>query len=148
MKKQLIVLLLISTTLIGYTQSYKNALGVRFGSSSSIGGAAISYKHFIKPNTAIEVMGAIGNNFSVGALYQLYEPLGTTQNLQWYYGAGGYIVLSQPKGGIGAAGVIGIDYKFDEAPINISLDFKPELSFAPSVGLNFNTFAFAIRYTF
>jgi hypothetical protein len=36
----------------------------------------------------------------------------------------------------GAQGVVGLDYKFASIPINISLDWKPELNLVSEITLN------------
>ncbi len=67
-------------------------------------------------------------------------------NLSWFYGGGGYLSFNNPKTGFGVLGNVGLDYKFEGIPINLAIDFKPEINFAPKVNPNFNTFGFAIRY--
>ncbi len=146
MKKQFLLLAILTISTTTFAQNYSSAIGLKFSSNSGLGGSAITYKHFIKPNTAIEALVSFSDPIAIGALYQVYKNLGQTNSLQWYYGGGGYFAFSKPKVGLGATGVIGIDYKFDNVPINLSLDFKPELRILPTAGLDFNTFGFAIRY--
>jgi len=47
----------------------------------------------------------------------------------------------------GPMGVVGIDYKFDNAPINLSLDWKPELDIAPAINFIPDAFALSVRFT-
>jgi hypothetical protein len=44
-----------------------------------------------------------------------------------YYGGGAYVGFEDGDTFLGPTGVIGLDYKFATAPINLSLDWKPEL---------------------
>jgi len=41
-----------------------------------------------------------------------------------------------------------MDYKFPNAPINLSLDWKPELDLSPAINFVPGAFAVSIRYTF
>lgn len=127
-------------------QDYKSAIGIRYNSFSSFGGPAISYKQFISEQNAIEANIAFDSPGAIGAVFQKHKNINGT-SINWYYGAGGYFVFSKPKAGIGALGNLGLDYKFQAVPVNLSLDWRPELAIAPSVGLDLNTFGFSIRYT-
>ncbi len=130
---------------VAKAQDYNSAIGIRYNSYSSFGGPAISYKHFIKGNGAIEANVSLRNPAAIGVVYQVHKPF-FTNGLQWYYGGGGYFVFSQPKAGIGAVGVIGLDYTFEEVPLNFSIDLRPELALLPNFGLDINTVGFSIRY--
>jgi hypothetical protein len=147
-KYSLIFLISFCISLNTDAQQYKSALGLRYGSISNVGGPAVSYKQFIKENTSIEGIFAFRDPVSIGALYQIHKDINSVQNLSWYYGGGAYVAFSKPDIGIGILGNIGLDYKFEGVPINLSLDFKPEFAIAPKAGIDFNTFGFAIRYTF
>jgi outer membrane protein W len=148
MIKQFLLIVSIFSCSFGFAQNYKAAVGVKFSGYSSLGGPAISYKQFIKTNAAIEALFSFKDPVALGAMYQVHKDIGASGNMQWYYGGGGYFVFSKPSVGIGVMGIIGLDYKFDNAPINLSLDFKPEFAIAPSAGFDFNSFGFAIRYVF
>ena len=43
-------------------------------------------------------------------------------NLEWFAGFGGYFAFNNKNTFIGGAGIVGLDYKFEEIPLNISLD--------------------------
>lgn len=136
--------LLISS--VGYSQSlktgptYKTAIGVR-----GLGTSGLTIKHFTKSTTAIEgIIGFYPNAFSVTVLSEKYAQAFDTRGLNWYYGIGGHIatqsdVYSRDNGlyrrqssefGLGIDGIFGIEYKINEVPIAISLDFKPFLEVA------------------
>jgi hypothetical protein len=49
---------------------------------------------------------------------------------------------------IGAAGIIGLDYNFPNIPLNLSLDWKPELNLIEKIGFEASTVGFSVRYRF
>jgi hypothetical protein len=48
----------------------------------------------------------------------------------------------------GAQGVLGLDYKFMNAPINLSLDWKPELNLVSDINFEPAAVGFTARFTF
>ncbi|NMD02520.1 MAG: hypothetical protein GYA71_04535, partial [Bacteroidales bacterium] len=49
---------------------------------------------------------------------------------------------------VGVDGIIGLEYSFDEIPINLSLDWKPSFSFVGYSHFFPDGAAFSIRYIF
>ena len=49
---------------------------------------------------------------------------------------------------MGAMGVVGLDYKFANAPLNLSLDWKPELNIIDEINFEPATIGFSARFTF
>ena len=138
-------------------QDYKTALGVRLSSSSAMQNNSISIKQFITDKTAIEGLFTFGDPLALGALLEFHKPL-TAAGLTYYYGAGGYIAFvktvntntqktsSDPN--FGAQGVVGLDYKFTGIPLNISLDWKPELNIVNDINFEPAAIGFTARFTF
>ncbi len=128
--------------------SYKTALGVKFYPG------AVSLKHFIKPNVALEGIGYFWQKgFRVTGLYEFHGDIRGAKGLKWYAGPGAHIGFynDQYYGGatsIGVDGVLGLDYKFTGAPINLSLDWQPSFEFGDYSGFTGDWGGFAIRYTF
>lgn len=142
----------------------KNALGLRLGDNDGFGGE-VSYQRGLSKNNRLELDLGWRNSNDVDAmkLVGLYQWVWEIQNgLNWYAGVGGGLgSWSYDKGGasengtiILAAADIGIEYNFQEAPIQLSLDFRPEFylnnsgsnkfredSFGPDIALG-------IRYRF
>lgn len=137
--------------------SYKTALGVRLSSAAASVNNSISLKHFISDNTAIEVLFSFGDPLAIGALVEKHKPLAAS-GLQYYYGGGGYLSFvktfnpnknrNETDPNIGAMGVIGLDYKFNNAPLNISLDWKPELNIVSDINFEPAAIGFTARFTF
>ncbi len=128
--------------------SYKTALGVKFYPG------AITVKHFIQPNRALEGIGYFWERGTrITGLYEIHGDIKNARGLKWYIGPGAHIGFYNNKhyGGataIGIDGVLGLDYKFYEAPINLSLDWQPSFEFGDYDGFSGNWGGLAIRYTF
>lgn len=139
------------------SQTYKTALGVRLSSSQAIVNNSISLKHFLNEHSAIEALFSFGDPLSLGALYEVHKPL-SESGIQWYYGGGGYLGFVKTyddnlkKTGtevnFGAMGVIGLDYKFINLPLNLSLDWKPELNLVSDINFEPAAIGLTARFTF
>ena len=160
MKRIAIVCLLVavtaSTNLVS-AQDYKTALGVRLSSSNAMQNNSISIKQFINEKMAIEGLFTFGDPLALGALLEFHKPL-SAAGLTYFYGAGGYIGFiktvntttqkSSTDANFGAQGVIGLDYKFNNIPWNLSLDWKPELNIVSDINFEPAAIGFTARFTF
>lgn len=127
----------------GYSQEYKLGLGVRLSSSQAIVNNALSVKYFINENAALE--GLIGfDPVSIGLLYEFHRPLGAP-GLQWFFGGGGFVSFNDTEV-VGAMGIVGLDYKFQKLPINLSVDWKPELILVKDVGFEPAAIGLSVRF--
>ncbi len=161
MKKIIVSLLVVLTTGIFYTasaqQPYTTAVGVRLSSSNAMVSNAISVKHFINDKMAVEGLLSFGDPLALGALLELHQPL-SSPGLSWYYGGGAYLAFlkkvntttqkTSTDPNLGAQGVIGLDYKFTNIPLNISLDWKPELNIVNDINFEPAAIGFTARFTF
>lgn len=118
------------------TYSNTTAIGVR-----GIGTSGLTIKHFTSSSTALEgILGFGPDAFSLTLLRERYANAFNERGLNWYYGIGGHLAVQtdwvyydgirgyrREKGdvGIGIDGIFGIEYKINEVPIALSLDFKP-----------------------
>ena len=138
-------------------QDYKTALGVRLSSSQPMVNNSISLKQFINDKTAIEGLLSFGDPLALGVLVEFHKPL-SASGLKYFYGAGGYFAFVKtynPNHGrnetdpnFGAQGIVGLDYKFNNVPFNISLDWKPELNIVPDINFEPAAIGFTARFTF
>ena len=158
MKKQLLTLVTIfalftTLSLTANAQDYKNAIGGRFGSANGV-----SFKTGLNKNAMLELIGNFRSNkgysyIQVTGLYEVYNPIAGAEGLNWFYGGGATIGSVKVKGFdgdvyLGANGVLGLDYKFKAAPINLSLDWIPTFQLTPSTGFYSGDIGLGIRYTF
>ena len=124
--------------------SYKTAIGVKVWN-----GAGVTLKTFLTERDALEFIGFFNTyGTRITGLYEFHGNLNTEGNLKWYVGFGGHVGLYKPSiTVVGVDGVIGIDYKFANAPINLALDWQPSLELKKDYGFNSNWGGFAIRFT-
>jgi len=123
-----------------------HAFGLRLGDSDGFG-AEFSYQKSLGRYTRAEIDFGYRDSreydaFKAVALFQ--SVYGIRGGLHWYYGFGGGAgtakfesrpdpnnpnVIIQPEGGLFvlAAGDIGIEYNFNNLPLLISLDIRPEI---------------------
>ncbi len=156
--------LLFATILLGTlfasrlnAQDYKTALGVRLSSAAPMINNSISLKQFISDKTAIEGLFSFGDPLALGALVEFHKPL-SSSGLTYYYGGGGYVGFvkqtnlntqkTSTEPNFGAQGVIGLDYKFTNVPLNLSLDWKPELNIVSDINFEPAAIGFTARFTF
>lgn len=160
MKKIMFFSLFIAA--IGFTtavsaQAYKTGIGVRLSSSQAMVNNSITLKHFLNERAAIEALFSFGDPLALGALYEIHKPL-NTEGLQWFYGGGGYLAFvkswnpnkqkNETDVNVGAQGVLGLDYKFVNLPLNIALDWKPELNLVSDINFEPAAIGFTARFTF
>lgn len=158
MKKQLLTIcaifaLFTMLTLTAKAQSYNNAIGGRFGTANGI-----SFKTSLKKNAMLELIGNFRSNsnfdyFQVTGLYEIYNPINGAEGLNWFYGGGATIGSVKAKGFdgdvyLGVNGVLGLDYKFNGAPINLSLDWIPTLRLTPNTNFYSGDVGLGVRFTF
>jgi len=147
-------------------QEYKNSVGVRAGiplGFTTMGHSGVTIKHFFNKTNAIEgiVSGySFGTSIAVTGLVQNEHWTGIYPGINWYWGMGahmGYMdakaatfLPSSFKGGgvMGLDAVLGVEYTFDEIPLNISVDIMPNLNLVGYVGPNFFVSGISARYVF
>lgn len=130
------------------SSSYKTALGVKVWD-----GAGVSLKHFFTGNQAGELIGYFWRDgVRVTGLYEIHGDFQGAPGLKWYIGPGGHIGFYDARYGdgvfAGIDGVIGLDYKFRGAPINVSLDWQPSFEFGDGRGFTGSWGGLGVRYTF
>lgn len=134
--------------------SYTTGVGVKLG---YWGGGALDIKYFMEPTKALEGQLGFGPDwFTITGLYEFHGPIEGAPGLLWYVGPGAHIGFwntsyrDHHNGTSGAFfgvdGVLGLDYKFNRAPIDLSLDIQPEVS-VPDGGFGIWG-GLGIRFTF
>lgn len=161
MKKLFFTLAIMFTISVAYSQNYKSAIGLRLGYPASI-----SFKTFLNEKNALEAYvgfrrwSSYGNFVNIGALYQVHNDLSNvTEGLTWYYGGGAAVYFWNYDAfyaddynslNIGISGCIGLDYKFVNAPVNLSVDWVPTFVIGDAYygGFRGDAGALSVRYTF
>lgn len=135
-------------------QGYDNAIGGRFGAANGI-----TFKTTLGDNKMIDIIANFRSTdeykyFRLTGLYEIYNPINNAPGLNWYYGIGGSIGSAKYRPSnssdlyLSADGVLGLDYKFADAPINLSLDWKPAIELAPNTNFDGSGVAISLRFTF
>jgi hypothetical protein len=145
------------TSQISQAQDYKSALGIRLSNNQAMVSNAVSFKYFLNEKTAIEGLLAFSDPLAIGGMIEIHQPLGTP-GLKWYYGGGPYLAFIKEYNvtkqredvtpNFGAQGVVGLDYKFANIPLNLSLDWKPELNIVQNINFEPAAIGLTARFTF
>jgi outer membrane protein W len=166
--KKAVLLLCIANTFAPHlkAQEYTTAAGIRLGPNSAAISPGFTIKHFLNETNAVEGIVGISSGIGLCALYEWHHPFTNIDHLHWFVGAGGYAafrnstnyIVNKADGTpstiktsssfIGAAGIAGLDYKFEQIPLNISLDWKPELNILTSIGFEASAVGISARFTF
>lgn len=129
-------------------QDYKTAIGIRLGPNSAAIAPGLTVKHLMDEKHALEAIVGFKDGIGVCVMYEWQHPIATVDHLQWFVGAGGYAAFRNSTSYIGVAGIVGLDYKFPDIPINISIDWKPELNIIETIGFEATGVGFSARFTF
>ncbi len=156
MKKTFLILslfLMIAFTSSG--QDYRTSLGLRVGLPYGL-----TVKHFFDKYNALEgILASRWQGFIITGLYENEHQTGQYPGLNWFWGFGAHIGfwgagenpnLSTGYSGsvIGADGIIGLEYTFDEIPLNLSLDILPSFNLIGNTGLGGINGGISVRYVF
>ena len=110
-------------------QNYNSAIGAKLGY-----GLVASYKKFLNEKSAVDLFAGLRwGGLAAGAYYELHYDISSVDRLQWYWGGGAsfttwdYGVLNETYFELGVSGVLGLDYSFDNIPLNLSVDWAPTI---------------------
>lgn len=146
------IIIVISIVSFTNAQEYKTGVGLRGGLSQGL-----TLKHFVDRKTAFEgILATRWSGFDITGLYEIHNRAFDVEHLNWYYGFGAHIgtynASSVPWGSSGAVigidGILGIEYSFTEAPINIGIDWKPAFNIFGNTQFWGDGGALSIRYVF
>lgn len=154
MKKIIALLVICSVITISVNaqsmgRTYKTALGVKVWD-----GGGISFKTFVAPTNALELIGYFNRyRTQVTGLYEIHGDITGAAGLKWYVGPGAHIAFYNNNkytyGTVaGLDGVLGLDYKVNNAPLNLSIDWQPSFEFGSGLRFWGNRGGLGIRYTF
>lgn len=131
---------------------YNTGLGFRLSGVTS----GISVKHFTGSSTALEgILGFRYRSWILTGLFEKHQAFPNAEGLSWFYGGGAHVGLyddgyryyyykvrgnkyviadddRKERVALGADFILGLEYKFKNAPITIGLDAKPFIDFVPA----------------
>ena len=140
-----IVMFMLALSMSSQAQ-YKMAAGVRFSNDEAVVSNSISFKYFFNDATAVEGLFSFSDPGALGVLIEQHKKL-LSKNFRWFYGGGGYVGFGEGKI-VGLQGVIGIDYKLPLIPLNLSIDWKPEINLARVFIVEPEAIGLSARFTF
>ncbi len=131
-------------------QNYKTAVGIKFYP------AGLTVKHFVSDKAAVEgLLYSWTYGARLTALYEFHGNISDVEGLKWYAGPGAHLQFWKSiwKGayggvGLGIDGVVGLDYKFKDLPINLSVDWQPSYNITGWSHFEAGYGGVGIRYTF
>jgi len=146
--KSLQIVCVLAVLLLAATQTTKaQELGVRFG-DAMMNRSSVAVDGVFSVGKFSRVHGDVsfGNGVGVELLWDfIFRPIDKSP-VYWYLGVGPSLYLGNPFG-FGAAGEIGAEYRFPDAPIAIGLDYRPTLVLVETTTW-VNSFGFNVRYVF
>ncbi len=134
---------------------YKAAFGIKF-----MWGISATGKYFLKKDQAVEAIvryrsySGLGNDIAITALYQYEKPITEVAGLYWLVGAGPYYghfsykwYANSGSSYYGLAAMAGLEYKLNNTPLAISVDWMPAFDFNGG-GFGSESGGLGIKYTF
>lgn len=156
MKKALLILVLVtSVQIMANAQDYKTSIGLRAGLPYGL-----TIKHFTNDVNAFEgILASRWGGFVLTGLWEHERWTGEYPGLNWFWGLGAHLGswnaglnprFNDTYNGvvIGADAILGLEYTFDEIPLNISLDLLPTINLIGYTGWGGINSAISIRYVF
>ena len=156
MKKFLmIIIVMFCIVTFSNAKDYNTGIGLR-GSFSN----GLTIKHFLGEKGAIEgLLTSRWKGLIITGLYEIHNQAFGVDRLNWYFGFGGHIGFwdghhvkwakdNRSYTVIGIDGILGMEYNFNEIPINLSIDWKPVFNIIGHSGFWGNSGGISIRYIF
>lgn len=147
MKKSILFTAFCCMTLLGMSQGYKTAIGLKGGYPYF---GSLDLKHNFGKAYGEFRLGGGSHNFFIQGLYEKNAEL--SDGVEWYWGVGGHLGFwnysyntgyihngiyydSGANGGID--GLVGLEYTFTDFPLNLALDAGPTVFLFPYVATSF-----------
>jgi hypothetical protein len=143
MKKLIVAFTLFCSSQFVHSQE----IGIRFGDVTgndvAVDGVFSSGKF-----SRIHADVSFGNGgVGADALWDfIYKPI-DGDNLKWYLGAGPSVFIGNDFL-LGASGEVGLEYRFEEVPIALGLDWRPTLWIVEQTDFHAGGFGLNVRYVF
>ncbi|MDE3212485.1 MAG: hypothetical protein KGM98_04565 [Bacteroidota bacterium] len=152
MKKILLslVITIFAASLKVEAQEYQTALGAKFYATDFTSGG-INIRHATSQKNALEgTLLFFDGGLGVEGLYEFQGPINGAPGLQYYVGGGGMLAFGTGRFNNNSTAFAlrltgGLDYKFTDVPIDLSLGFDPFFYLAPATGSDLSL-GLGIRY--
>jgi outer membrane protein W len=140
-----VIFVCIAGSAYAQTGAGTKSLGIRISTPQATVNNAVTFRYFFSDAAAVEALVGV-DPWSVAGLYERFFPTNVT-GLSWYAGGGAYVAF-RGDNAFGAAGIIGLDYTLPSVPINMSVDWKPELNLVNNVNFEASALALSVRFVF
>jgi hypothetical protein len=154
MKK--LAIIVFALFILGFSaeaQDYRPGVGLRAGFPYGL-----TLKHFLNETNAVEgIVASSWGGFVLTGLYENEHWTGQYPGLNWFWGFGAhigfwdnnnYIADASVGSVLGADFIVGLEYTFDEIPLNLSLDVMPSVNLIGYTGWGGIYGGLSIRYVF
>lgn len=150
--KKVIVIVALMLGIAVAASAQPRAIGLRGGAWAS----ELSYQHSLGSNFLEADLGlwyaggldvALAYDFSIAPVgpFNFYAGPAAEFQLYTYKNSDGNNALGT---NVGVGAQLGLEYIFSEIPLQLSLDWRPLLTFVGGVGFGWQGIAFGLRYTF
>jgi hypothetical protein len=151
-----LILIFLSTKIIVAQSDYRTAIGLRLN-----GGAGLTVRHFLKNDCSLEgILYTRWGGVNITGLYQISYPVFNEPGFNFYFGGGGHIGFwdrsatpwwnddryNDTRMVIGIDGQLGIEYTFQNIPLNLSLDWKPAINLVGITNFWGSDVGLSVRY--
>ena len=141
--KKLILVLFITAMLTGLATAQE--VGVRFG--DIVGNNVAIDGVFDFKGKRIHADVSFGDGVGIEALYDfIVKPL-EGEAFYYYIGAGAFTWLGDPFA-LGVLGELGLEYRFNNVPIALGLDWRPSFRIINDTKFHFDRFGLNVRWVF
>ena len=141
-------ILLVTAFIISSWMSKGQELGIRFGEVVG-GNVAVDGVFSLGEFSRVHADVSFGDGLGIEGLWDFfYKPIPGASGLNWYIGAGPSMFIHDDLFLLGAAGEIGLEYRFAEVPIALGLDWRPVFWIVEDTDFSARGFGFNIRYVF
>jgi len=155
--KRIFFLLVLTVALTAAVsgQDYRTSLGLRAGLPYGL-----TVKHFLGKYNAVEgILASSWGGFVITGLFENEHWTGEYPGLNWFWGVGAHagfwdagrnpnVADTYIGSVIGVDAIAGLEYTFDEIPLNLSLDLLPTFNLIGYTGWGGINGAISIRYVF
>lgn len=159
---QVFRLIILTGALLGCSflvkgQDLRHAAGLRWAY-----GSGVSYRYMITERHATEfLLTSRWGGAAAASIFQWHRQVGQSPNWIWYYGAGVHVGmhrrsnqrpfenlrLGETHVNVGMELIVAIGYRFQQIPLEFTLDLKPSISFSTEEPLP-ETFGLTGRWLF
>lgn len=152
------IVLIALTAFMGiatFAQDYRTSIGLRAGLPYGL-----TVKHFLSKTNALEgILASRWGGFVITGLYENERWTGEYPGLNWFWGFGGHagfwdagrnpnVEENYVGSVIGVDAILGLEYTFDDFPLNLSLDLLPTFNLIGYTGWGGINGAVSVRYVF